>query len=92
MAKRIKVVYYNFYSAVCPAQKFWPRSQVVRQESAKLLHGSSILPEASKRCWAIPPQALKFKYARMLELVDSRHLKCREVYPRVGSSPTLGTK
>ncbi|MDQ5949197.1 MAG: hypothetical protein QG589_323 [Patescibacteria group bacterium] len=29
--------------------------------------------------------------ARVLKLVDSRHLKCREVNPRVGSIPTSGT-
>lgn len=31
-------------------------------------------------------------YAFMVELVDTRHLKCLDHYDRAGSSPTGGTK
>ena len=45
-------------------KQIWPGSQVVRQESAKLLYGSSILPR---------PQNVRLGGA----MVDTRHLKCR---------------
>ncbi len=66
----------------------WPGRQVVRQESAKLLYGGPIPPQASL---LFENLSVKTKNARVVELVYTHDLKsCGEIC--AGSTPALGTK